>query len=135
MKNNIFELMGKLDENYNKILNENRQQLKNGIPYESLSEEDQKIFNDVFDNPKLRGANLYGVEGNHIRTKEIKDWDKPDGQRLKRDIKEKVQKFNQHSNNYNIVLDDFVDWELEPGERTFDAYYTFTFVPKNIMEI
>lgn len=132
MKYDLFEMMGKLDPQYKKILKENRENIQGGISYEQLPKEDQQLFNQLFNNPKLHGSNFHGIKGNHINTKEVRAWESPEGKQYKQEIEQKAQNFTQNSQGYEMVMMHYEDWDREFDERDWDAHYEFTFVPKKI---
>ena len=131
MKYNLYEMMGKLDQQYGKVLQEQRQEYHGAVPYEQLPDEDKQLFDQLFDIKRMRKAHMLGgVEGNYIDTKEIRFWDDKKGQEYKDYLNQKVEDFNNKSQSYNMEITDYTDWEKEPGERFWNARYTFVFIPK-----
>ena len=135
MKYSKFESQTRLFKNF-KRLNENMG--KSGRPYNELSPEDKELFNQLFDyNPNdtwdtIRSAAGPDYEGNYFKTMDFRDWDSPEGKAFRQELENKVQKFNAESQGHNMELKGFQDWDIEPGERTWDASWTFTFYPKQM---
>lgn len=134
MKYNVYELMGKLDPQYDKILKEQKEQYHNAIPYNQLPEEDKNLFNQIFNIrsfDRIKTSHLLGgVEGSYVDTKEVKYWDSPEGEKYKQQLNQKVEQFNQNSQSYNMKITDYQDYEVDPGERFWNAHYEFIFMPK-----
>jgi len=131
MKYNLYEMLGKLDPQYEKFLNEQKEQYKGAVPYEELPEEDRALFSQLFDTDRMRSSVMSGgIKGNYIDTKEIRSWDEPEGEKYKQQLNQKVEKFNNNSQQYNMTIVDYSDWEREPGERDWNAHYEFIFIPK-----
>lgn len=131
MKYSKFESQTRLFKNF-KRLDENMG--KSGKPYNELPAEDKILFDHIFDHDpnEMRSAAGPDYEGNYIRVTQFRDWDTPEGQAYRQELENKVQKFNVESQGYNMELKGFQDWDIEPGERTWDASWTFTFIPKQM---
>ena len=109
----------------------NRQYLDHRIDKKSI---DYKTLTDIFYFDTLRASSRGDehevIEGHYIRTAVIMDWDTLEGHNQKEILEEKVNRFNLRSIDHEMYISSYNDYDEDPGERTYLAYYTIGFKPK-----
>ena len=78
----------------------------------------------------LKSANMSGREGYYLRVPSIRGWTT----KQEEDLRLAFDEANQKTKKYTFELHDVEDWEEEPGERYWDASFTFFATPARTSE-